>query len=242
MLAAVCALSCESARLEHYWDNLNVQVDDYAVSRDRFARFAELAYEAPEQKAMQAVSSLMDKLLADEVSYYVYADWMAAAFHSIYSPCRYPALFAGIVERMESDGILTESDLEPLRVMVEKDRFNLPGEACSLPTLTASDGTPAQWTPGEATLFAVVNLDCSSCMAALNALGGEKGKHIALCFGRTAPSPLPEWEYMFMSDPESIFEVEAAPFWFSVDEKGLVQKPYSPAPGSDDAFAKPDIL
>ena len=230
LLTLACTLACQDAGLQRYWDKYGTDIDNYAEARDRFATFAELVVKAPEEEGIKAVNSLLDKVKADEVTYYVYSEWLVAAFHSIYSPCRNPAVFADVVKRFASDGIMTESEVEPLQELAAFDRLNLPGESCTLPDLNAEDGTAAPWEPGKETLFLVVNLDCASCVGALRSLSTEPGEHIALCYGRTPHPSIAGWTYCFMEAGDKVFELEASPFWFTVDASGNVVKAYTPAP------------
>ncbi|MBR4809546.1 MAG: DUF5106 domain-containing protein [Bacteroidales bacterium] len=226
----------------HFWDKLDTSVtsENYSESEDRFAGFAELAADAPYQEAAAAIDRLFNKLSSDEVSYLVYSEWVVSAFHSILSPVRSPELFAKAVDRFVSDGIISGGELEPLQELAAKDRLNLTGSECTLPELTLEDGSPVHWSAGSETVFAVVNLDCATCVGALYALSGEAGEHVALCYGQTPAPVVPGWEYRYSPALDKVFDLDAAPFWFSVNADGLVQTPYSPIPHKE--FATPDNI
>ena len=239
MLAA-CTLACQDAGLQHYWDKNAVEVDDYSQSCDTFVRFAELTVKAPQAQAEKAIDALMDKLVAsDEVNYYIYAEWMTAAYHSILSPCRNPGLFAKFTSRLQTDGIMSQDDYAPLVELSAKDMLNLPGSSCVIPELQDASGTPAPWAPGQETLFLVLNLDCATCVAALRALSNEPGEHIALCYGNTPPPAVTGWQYRYSAGLDKVFDLEAAPFWFTVNASGKVVKAIAPAPDVN-SFATPD--
>ena len=242
--AALIILSGCSGRsgIVHFWDGLDTTVtsENYSESEDRFAGFAELTLDAPSRQASAALDRLLDKLSSDEVSYLVYSEWMVSAFHSILSPVRNPQLFAKAVERFASDGIVSRGELEPLQELAAKDRINLPGSSCKLPELVDADGQSAPWSPGDGTVFAVVNLDCATCVSALYALREEPGAHIALCYGITPAPVIPGWEYRYSSALDEIFDLDAAPFWFTVDASGKVLTPYSPIPHRE--FAIPEQI
>ena len=242
-LLGCCVLaSCQDAGLQHYWDRHAIAVEDYSKSCDTFVSFAELSVKAPQSKAEQALDALMDKLAAgNEVDYYIYSEWLTAAYHSILSPCRNPGLFAKFVSRLQTDGIMTEDDYAPLAELAAKDMLNLPGTGCIIPALQDESGAPAPWAPGQETLFLVLNLDCATCVAALRALSTEPGEHIALCFGRTPPPAVPGWQFRYSPELSDTFDLEAAPFWFTVDASGIVVKPMSPAPDYN-SFATPENL
>lgn len=228
--------------IAHFWDGIDVSVstENYIEAQDRFAGFAELTADAPSREAAAALDGLLGKLASDEVSYLVYSEWIVSAFHSILSPARNPRLFARAVDRFKADGIVSAGELKPLLELAAKDRINLPGSKASLPDLTDAAGNPAPWSPGSETVFAVVNLDCATCVGALNALRDQPGEHVALCYGRTPAPSIPGWDYRFSPALDDIFDLDAAPFWFTVGADGKVSTPYSPVPRQE--FATPEQL
>lgn len=240
---AVLACSCTSgSNIDRFWDGKDITVTEsnYSEAQDRFADFAELLVQAPPAKASAALDKLLDKLSSDEVSYYVYSEWMVSAFHSLLSPCRNSALFAKCAERFSSDGIMTESEYLPLVHLSGKDMLNHAGGECTLPELADADGNPVSLNPGEETLILVVNLDCATCVSALNALSDKPGRHIALCFGFTPAPVVDGWEYYYPEALDEVFDLDAAPFWFMVGADGRVSIPYASAPEFSGIFATPD--
>ena len=145
---------------------------------------------------------------------------MESAFHNYMSPCRNPDLFGEAVEHFAADSILSREEVERLRGLAAQDRFNRPGEPCTVP-----DGAEAA---GPA-LYLVLNLDCRTCLQSLAALAGEhpEAEHIALCFGWNPVPEVPGWKYLKPEGMNDIFELEAAPFWFLTTADGKVDIPYS---------------
>lgn len=240
---AILVCGCTSGNdISKFWDGKDITVTEsnYSEAQDRFAEFAELLAGAPAPKASAALDKLIDKLTADEVSYYVYSEWMVSAFHSLLSPCRNTALFAKCAERFSSDGIMTENEYLPLVHLSGKDMLNHAGRECTLPEIEDAEGNPVTLNPGEETLILVVNLDCATCVSALNALSDKPGRHIALCFGFT-PAPIVDgWEYYYPKALDEVFDLDAAPFWFMVGADGRVSSPYAPAPEFTGLFATPE--
>lgn len=223
MLALLVAACTSDPGITGFWDGLDLGVtsDNYSQAEDRFAGFAELALDAPEEDAELALDKLLDRLAdEDEVAYYIYAGWMASAFQNYYSPCRSTGLFAHCVERFTSDGILDERELSQMQRLAALDRLNLPDEPCTLPEGVELQGR---------TLYLVLDLDCRGCREALQALTHTEpdAAHVALCFGW---SPLPEtagWTCLKPDGMKDIFLTEAAPFWFVVGADGIVRTGYS---------------
>lgn len=236
LLIAACNRS-----VSKFWDKVDITVTEtnYAASQDRFAEFCELAAKAPQEEAEAGLDALLEKLKADEVSYYVYTEWIVSAFHSILSPCHNPQLFAKAVERFAADGVMNADEVAPLAELAAKDMLNTEGSSCTMPDLFDAEGNPAPWEPGKETLFLVVNLDCATCVAALRALESEPGEHIALCFGHTPAPSVPGWEYRYSPELGNVFDLEAAPFWFTVGADGRIAKPISLTPDLN-SFATPD--
>lgn len=205
----------------NYWDGEDIVVTEsgYQAAEDRFARYAELLVAAPKDEADEALEGFLERIKEDEVSYYVYAEWLEAAFHSCLSPCRNPRLFGISVKHLTQDGILSKEELARLSRLAVLDNYNLPGQACTLPQGVQAEG-PA--------LYLVLNLDCRSCREALTALAGEhpEAEHIALCFGYSPIPDIPGWEYIKPESLEEIFELDAAPFWFLTAADGTVATPY----------------
>lgn len=241
IVLALLLLSACTPRVANYWDKYDITITEsnYQEAEDRFAGFAELAAKAPEAEAIAGLDGLFDKLKEDEVSYYVYSEWIVMAFHSFLSPCSSPVLFEKAVERFSTDGVMSEDEYMPLAELAAKDKLNRPGAECTIPQLYDAEGAPAPWEPGKETLFLVINLDCATCVAALRSLSGEPGEHIALCYGHTAAPSVPGWEYRYSNELGKVFDLEAAPFWFTVGADGKVVKPIAPAPDYN-AFATPD--
>lgn len=240
---ALIACSCTSgSKLAGFWNGHDITVTEsnYSEVQDRFAAFAELLVQAQPADASAALDEFINKLTADDVSYYVFSEWMVSAFHSLLSPCRNASLFSKCVERFSTDGIMSENEYVPLLDLSAKDMLNHKGRECTLPELLDENGSPVTLNPGEETLFLVVNLDCATCVSALNALSDKPGRHIALCFGNT-PAPAAEgWEYCYPKDIDEYFDLDAAPFWFMAGPDGRVSVPYSPAPEYKGLFATPD--
>lgn len=240
-VALLCAGCSGDSGVSGFWNKVDPTVteENYGDAQDRFADFAELLSTTSLKDATKALDKLMDKLSSDEVSYLVYSDWMVAAFHSLLSPVRNPELFSKCTSRFSKDGIMNESQYAPLVELAVKDKLNAVGSACTLPLLKNVQGEPFALKPGEETLFAVINLDCATCVAALNALSDKPGRHVALCFGRTPAPEIPGWEYFYSDLMDDCFDLDAAPFWFTADGNGRISIGYSSAPEYKDSFATP---
>lgn len=233
VLALLLAACTAGGRLRDYWkDGISVTEENYPQAEERFARFAELMVAAPPGQAAEALDDLFDKMKEDEVSYYIYSDWIESAFHNYFSPCRNPDIFGKAAERFAEDGILSPEEAERLLDLAAKDRLNRPGEPCVVPEGAEAD---------REVLYLVLNLDCRTCLQSLAALACEhpEAEHIALCFGY---NPIPEatgWKYIKPEGMDSIFELEAAPFWFLKAADGTVAIPYSSEFDSP-VFARPE--
>lgn|GEM_PF-1657823 len=227
LLAAALAVSC-SGGLAGFWDKGDLSVDrsNYSEQRDHFAEFAELTVGAPEKDVHAALDRMFDRLLADTVSYYVYADWVEAAFYNIYSPTRDAAIFEYATARMLADEIMPDN-VEEIEKQRRYNALNLAGASCILPELKTPDGEILDVPGGEACIILVINPSCRSCASSLAALAEQPGRHIAICFGSPIVPDSPVWEYCYASDFKSVFDMDAAPFWFAVDAEGTVTTPYS---------------
>ena len=235
VLALLLAACTAGGRLRDYWkDGISVTEENYPQAEERFARFAELMAAAPPGQAAEALDDLFDKMKEDEVSYYIYSDWIESAFHNYFSPCRNPDIFGKAAERFAEDGILNIETVERLQALAAQDQLNRPGSKCTLPEGVSASG---------AALWLVLNLDCRTCLQSLAAMAGEhpEAEHIALCFGWGPTPEVPGWTYLKPEGMNDIFELEAAPFWFLTDADGTVQIPYS-AEGEAPQFATPQAL
>lgn len=235
LLAFALLAGCSAGGgISSYWDDVDLKVTEsnYSAGEERFARFAELLVKAPEKEADKALEALLDRMKEDEVTYYVYSNWIESAFHNYFSPCRNPRIFGNAAQRFAEDGILSPEEAERLLDLAAKDRLNRPGEPCVVPEGAEAD---------REVLYLVLNLDCRTCLQSLAALTCEhpEAEHIALCFGY---SPIPEatgWKYIKPEGMDSIFELEAAPFWFLKAADGTVAIPYSSEFDSP-VFARPE--
>ena len=232
LLLAACNAG---GRLRGYWkDGITVTENNYSQVEERFARFAEFLVAAPPGQAAEALDDLFDRIKEDEVSYYIYSDWIESAFHNYFSPCRNPDIFRKAAERFAEDGILNIETVERLQALAAQDQLNRQGGPCTVPDEAKTEGP---------TLYLVLNLDCRTCLQSLAALSGEypEAEHIALCFGYNQIPEVSGWKYLKPEGLDEIFELEAAPFWFLTAADGTIQIPYSGefnAPG----FANPEDL
>lgn len=218
------ALGCQNTGVRSFWDDVDITVTEsnYQQLEDIFVRFSEKAVKAPEEDASAAINTLFDRLASDEVSYYVYSDWIKSSFYSILSPCRNGKLFGIAVDRIEKDGILDEATIERLSSLNRYISINQPGAKCTLP-----EG--AIMPDGAKTLYLVVDITCPSCTAALKSLGNNKkiDKRVALCFGGHTAPKADGWEFCFPEDMHEYFDLESTPVWFMVDADGTVLKSYT---------------
>lgn len=234
MLALLLTGCNGSGKLSGFWDNADVTVteENYTQVQDRFAEFAELLAAKPE--AVESLNPLFDKLKDNEVDYIIYTQWMEYAFHNYFSPCRNPAIFDAVVERIAADAILSAEETERMQKLAAQDWFNHTGDPCKLPEGVKAEG-PA--------LFLILNLDCRTCQQSLQALSNihPEAAHIALCYGWSPAPSVPGWEYLKPEGMEEIFELEAAPFWFLTAADGTVEIPYS-MEFEPQSFATPETL
>jgi len=231
LVTLLALYSCSSGSgIRDYWKNADVIVTgaNFEEAQERFAGFASLAEKAPVEEVEKAVDELLDKAMADEVSYFVYSEWLVSIFHSLLSPCRNPALLEKCAERFRSDGIMTEGDYTTCFELAAKDRLNTVGSECSL---------PVPFVPGEETVYVVINPGCSSCISTLKALSDKPGRHVALCFGSSVSPDISGWEFVYPQSPGRYFDLDSAPFWFTVGPDGIVTTTYAITEGPD--FKKP---
>jgi len=213
--------SCRSNGVRDFWPAEGIAYDDIDAAKDRLARFAELAVAAPQPEALAAMDVLFDSLLTDPVAYYLYSDWMDAAFYSLHSPCRDADLYGKAVDRMVSDSVLTDADCAPFLQKREWLRLNRKGRPATLP------GGPVT----ERTLVLVLDLGCPSCREALETLAadprwsGVPKRAIGCGYG---PRPdVPGWDYRFPGDAAAVFDPHLTPVYFVVAADGTVEQPYT---------------
>lgn len=226
MLAACTA----NNNISNFWKDADIAAleSDFDGAKKRFTEFAELTLKAPAGDAEKALDVLFDRLAADEVAYYVYAEWCEGAFYNILSPYHDNGLFEHVAARIEADGIITDG-IERIRSVRRYNSLNLKGQQIALPEdLTLPDGGPVVFPGGEELTVLVLNPSCRSCAPALKALAGAPGRHIAICFGSREVPSVPGWEYCFSADIRRFFDTEAAPFWLAADADGTVTIPCSP--------------
>ena len=139
ILCLALLAGCQASGIRGYWKNVPLLDNDIEASQDRFAQFAELAVDAPEEDALAAMDLLFDRLVQDTVAYYIYSEWLQSAFYSPLSPCRNPLLYDKAVERIVADGILNTDECEPFLRTREWLQYNREGEKATVPGLSISD-------------------------------------------------------------------------------------------------------
>jgi hypothetical protein len=215
---------CHSSGVRGFWKDVPLLEENLSVSENRFADFAELAVKAPEQESIQELDALFDRLKDDEVAYYIYSEWMDAAFYNPYSPCRSAALYTKAVERLVSDGVLSMDDCEPYLQHRDWININLKGNKAIVPGVSLD---------GKRTLILVLDLGCPSCREALNKLASDKewktARKVAIGMGHGPEPDTAGWEYFHPEDSWAVFDIKVTPVYFVVSEDGTVETPYTPA-------------
>lgn len=224
ILCLALLMGCQASDIRGYWNTVPLLEGDISLSEDRFARFAELAAEAPEADALAALDVLFDRLKQDTVACYVYSEWVDGAFYSLLSPCRNAALYSRSVDRMLSDAVLDRNDCEPFLKKRDWIQYNLPGAPATVP------GYPAFTEP---TLVLVLDLSCPSCRKALEQLSADTRwagvRRVAVCCGDGPHPAVPGWDYLFPEDANTVFDPHLTPIYFVVAADGTVESGYTPA-------------
>ena len=209
-----------SSGIRNYWSSHTPDISDYNVAEEEFARFAELAVQAPEGDAVAAVYQLIKKASRqDEVTYLVYIDLITRGFSLIASPCYAPDLFVHAADRILSgkhlDGY-TRAQLLQRRQFCSSNRV---GEQVRL---------PINYPVAKRTLFLVVDHDCSSCRKAMTRLSGEFSDIclVALCNGHGPLPTEPGWDCYLLPYDQDILDTEAGPYYFVAAADGTVETSY----------------
>lgn len=226
-LFATAALSlallagCQAPGVRDFWTRVPLLEDDIDVSEDRFAQFAELAAASPEEDAIAALDLLFERLKGDGVAYYIYADWMEAAFYNPLSPCRNVTLFTHAVNRIAADGILNDDECRSFIQKRDWMQINLKGHMALVPDIVLE---------GTRTLVLVLDASCPSCREALTSLGEdvkwEGFRKVAVLCGYGPEPDIPGWEYIRPRAAEAVFDIHFTPVYFTVDTDGIVTETY----------------
>ena len=190
-------------------------------AEDRFADFAELTADASQEDALYGLDRLFDRLEQDAVAYFIYVEWMEAAFYNPFSPCRNQALFSHAVDRIVTGGILMEDEYAPLLQRKEWMGFNLAGTPAVVPGVNLQ---------GERTLVLVLDLSCPSCREALSAFDDpqwEGLRRVAVCCGHGPEPSVAHWEYIIPEHADAVFDRHMTPVYFVVSADGVVERTYT---------------
>ena len=221
LLTALFA-GCSEASIKDYWHVHSLDYSDIEAAEDQFACFAEEAVAAPVEDALDALDVLFDQMKKDEVAYYIYTDWINGAFYNPLSPCRNAILYSKAVERLETDGVLSESECAPYRQKRTWITYNQAGQPAALP--------PGIF-DGRRTLVLILDLSCSSCQDALATLSAApewaEVRRVAICCGYGPEPDVPGWDYFIPVDATDVFDPKMTPVYFVVSAEGTVEKSYS---------------
>jgi hypothetical protein len=222
LLCLALLSGCRAQGVRGYWDQFPLLEDDIRLSEDRFADFAELAVKAPEADAIAAIDVLFDRLKKDSVAYYVYSDWIDAAFYSLYSPCRNATLYNKAVERIVTDAVLQTDECEPFLKRREWIGYNRLGDKAVVPGRSSIT---------ERTLVLVLDLSCPSCRQVLDILASDPEwadvHRLAVCFGHGSLPSGSGWEFLSDNNAAAVFDPQLTPIYFVVAADGTVEKGYT---------------
>ena len=219
LMSLALLIGCQGAGVNSFWKTHHINLEDIQQEEDQFASFAQLAVNSPEKDALEALDGLFDIIREDEVMYYVYTDWMDAAFYSLLSPCRNAALYSKAVERMVVDGIVTGSEIDARLQRKNWINYNKKGTEAVVPGAVIR----------ERALVLVLDQGCPSCKDALTKLSEDwkDVRRIAVCCG-SGPLPVqPGWEYMTDNQSVVVFDPQMTPIYFVVAADGTVETPYA---------------
>lgn len=219
--AATLISGCRnSSGVRGYWSSRTPDVTDYPAAEDEFARFAELAVQAPEADAFAAVDQLLKKAARqDEVTFLVYSDLFIRAFSLPASPCYNAALFVHAADKILSHKGLDAYTAGELRRRRAFCLFNRVGERATLPV-----DIPLV----QRTLFLVVDQDCPSCRTAMEGFPDWPGTwRVALCHGHGPLPEVPGWDCFPLSADQEILDVREGPFYFVTSEDGIIEISYT---------------
>ena len=213
---------CQTHGVGTFWQTHSIDYSDIRAAEEQFAQFAELAAAAPESEALEAMDGIFDLLKEDPVAYYIYTDWMGGAFYNMLSPCRSVPLYSKAVERMVADGVLSESEYEPLLQRREWMQYNRKGDVATVPGASLK---------GRRTLVLVLDLGCPSCREALEKLAAEPAwaqtARVAVGCGYGSAPDVPGWEYVYPENANSVFDIHMTPVYFVVAADGTVESGYT---------------
>ena len=219
VMMALSVTACEEPEIVRFWDTHSIDYSDIKAAEYQFADFAEQAVAAPEKDAFKAIDVLYNHLKKDEVAYYIYSDWMEAAFYNLLSPCHSPALFQKAVSRIVKDGIIPEGTRDPFVQKGEWSRYNAQGAAATVPGVVFHDRT----------LVLVLDKSCPSCREALSLLL-EKWpdiRRVAVCCGYGPEPSVEGWEYVQADSSNPVFDPRMTPIYFVVASDGTVEVSYT---------------
>ena len=220
-LSLALLAGCQAPGLREYWTGVPLLEDDISVSEDRFAQFTELAVSSPEEDALAALDLLFDRMKEDGVAYYIYAEWMEAAFYNPLSPCRNVTLFTHAVNRIAADGILNDDECRPFIQKRDWMQLNQKGHPALVPDVVLE---------GASTLVLVLDASCPSCREALTKLGEDKKwedfRKVAVLCGYGPEPEIPGWEYIRPKAAEAVFDIHFTPVYFTVNSDGIVTESY----------------
>lgn len=222
LLLSLASLSgCQRGGVSGYWSENGIGYDDYDAAQDRFAVFAEKAVAAGPDEAYDEIDVLFDSLKTDEVAYYIYTDWIDAAFYNPLSPCRNADLYGKAVERILSDGILSGRETDSFTRHLDWIQYNRVGDDAYLPEVALD---------GHRTLVLVLDLSCPSCRESLSRMADSPEwtdvRRVAIGFGYGPHPDVPGWEYHYPETASSVFDPAITPVYFVVSADGKVESTY----------------
>ena len=231
LLTLVMLLSgCKGPGARSYWDTHSTDVEDYRVSEEEFADFAELTLAMSPEKAREEIDRLYEKIGDDAVSYIIYSEWIAGAFYSMLSPCMDKDLYVYAADRMLRERVLDDYDLEVVGLRRENCLHNRKGMTAEIPALWDREGNEMTVPLVQKTLFLVVDQDCPSCTEAMTRFISPQWADtwlIALCIGR-GPLPVePGWDCYLMDRDQRFIDTSASPFYFVTAADGTVETGYT---------------
>ena len=224
LLLAVLAGCRENANVADFWNTHSIDYSDIDAAQDQFARYAEQAVAAEKTDALASMDVLFDRLKEDEVGYYVYTDWMDGAFYSPLSPCRDAALYGKAVDRIVTDGILSEREYARFLQNLKWINYNKEGDTATVPGVELD---------GRRTLVLLLDLGCPSCREALTVLAEKPEwsdvRRVAVVCAPGPDPDVPGWDYYFPEDATDVFDPGLTPMYFVISADGVVESTYKPA-------------
>lgn len=174
-----CGSGAPKATLEGFWDDFGptTLLDDVEAAEQKLVAWGELLLEADSTAREASVGEFLEVMVADQVCYYVWSEWVMLHLYGVWSPVRNEEAVMMLLERVVADERIAPEDKAGIPELIGVLTHNRVGEAAQ--EFAMFDTQAAEYHladfRGRRVLLLLIDTTCPSCVDTMQEIENSRG-------------------------------------------------------------------